>query len=267
MSLSNSITSRDEYTSNGFYLNPDSIFPDDVVQAAVDGMDEVREGNYDTGETPELSPWNPGDDPNTLCKIEMPQKANRAIQNLLKHSSLGKLAAEITGADMVQIWWVQLLYKPSTSPEAAAQSPTRVGWHQDFQYWNDWEECSELFTAWIALSDVTEDSGPVKFVQGSHQWGFLNEGDFFSQGGEELDKGLVVPAGKEWQEVNGILKPGGVSFHHCLTYHGSGVNVSGSPRRSFAVHLRTEKSRCLNPNGHLTKFMDDHEICPIIFKR
>jgi ectoine hydroxylase-related dioxygenase (phytanoyl-CoA dioxygenase family) len=46
-----------------------------------------------------------------------------------------------------------------------------VGWHQDWQYWRYWEDDSELFTAWIAISDVQEDLGPVSFLVGSHQWG------------------------------------------------------------------------------------------------
>jgi ectoine hydroxylase-related dioxygenase (phytanoyl-CoA dioxygenase family) len=29
-----------------------------------------------------------------------------------------------------------------------------------------------------------------------------------------------------------------MSFHHCRTYHGSGANVSGRPRRAISFHLQ-----------------------------
>ena len=49
--------------------------------------------------------------------------------------------------------------------------------------------------------------------------------------------------GRAWEEVPAIPPPGGVSLHHKFTFHGSDANVSNEPRRSLAVHLRTERSR------------------------
>jgi len=34
-----------------------------------------------------------------------------------------------------------------------------------------------------------------------------------------------------------VMKAGQLSFHHCLTIHGSGANRSEAPRRTIAVHL------------------------------
>jgi ectoine hydroxylase-related dioxygenase (phytanoyl-CoA dioxygenase family) len=39
-----------------------------------------------------------------------------------------------------------------------------------------------------------------------------------------------------------LLNAGQFAFHHKLTFHGSHPNTSGRPRRSFAIHMRTEKS-------------------------
>ena len=39
------------------------------------------------------------------------------------------------------------------------------------------------------------------------------------------------------------LLKGEVSFHHCLTIHGSGPNLSNAPRRSIAVHLQNGANR------------------------
>lgn len=256
------------YCADGYYICNEAVIPRTVVDAAVVGMDELRAGRYDTGAPPQPSYWNPGDDPHTkLGKIEMPQIANRAIMTLMRYPALGQLAAEVTGAQAVQIWWVQLLYKPAAQPGAAAAP--NIGWHQDRHYWSAWEEGSELFTAWVALTDVTLAAGPMVFVRGSHHWGYVTgQSDFFARGDQDALRAQIqgVAAGVDWEEAPAILPPGGVSFHHNLTYHGSGPNLSGAPRRSFAIHLRTEKSHPRDGQRQgLTQFIDNLDYCPVIY--
>jgi Phytanoyl-CoA dioxygenase (PhyH) len=253
-----------QYGADGFYLHAEPLLPADLVQRAIVGMDAVRGGAYETGVPPQPSFWNPGDDPGKLCKIEMPQVANRAIMELVSHPALGKLAAELTGAEWVQLWWVQLLYKPPAAPGGGSAN---VGWHQDRHYWQIWEEGSELFTAWVALSDVTAEAGPMRFLRGSHRWG-LQASDFYGQDHEAQRQAIRVPEGKRWDEVPALLPPGGVSFHHNLTYHGSGPNRTREPRRSFAIHLRTERSAPVDgARKGLTRFIDDPSYCPVIYRR
>ena len=265
MQIQQPSTARKQYEVDGFFIQAEPLIPEALVQRAIEGMDALRSGEYETGVPPRPSYWEPGDDPQKLCKIEMPQIANRAIMELVSHPSIGKLAAAITGAQMVQIWWVQLLYKPPATPDGS--SHTNIGWHQDRQYWRVWEAGSELFTAWVALSDVTADCGPMRFVRGSHKWGFLNRGDFFGQNHEAQRKEIQVPSDESWEEVATILPPGGVSFHHNQTYHGSGANLSAEPRRSFAIHLRTEKSKPVNDlRKGLTAFIDDPTYCPVVYR-
>lgn len=241
------------FADRGYLLSPGPVLPAEVAKLASVGMDEVRAGRYGTGLPPCPSPWNPGDDEDLLCKIENPQRADLAIQ---------RYVAEAVGAQVVQVWWVQLLYKPSTE---AGSRGTNVGWHQDFAYWShNWERPEGLLTAWVALSDVDESSGPMHFVPGSHKWGFTGGGDFFEQ---DLDaqKAHLSGLGHAWSEASGALPMGGVSLHHCLTYHGSGPNTSGRPRRSLAVHLRTEQAVPKCREG-LTEFLDDPFLNPVIYQ-
>ncbi|MDR3710845.1 MAG: phytanoyl-CoA dioxygenase family protein [Capsulimonadaceae bacterium] len=255
-----------QYAGDGFYVHSVPIFTAEQIERGVRGMDAIRRGEYDTGTPPEASPWNPGDDPDKLCKIEMPQMADSAIRALVSDTRLGELAAHVTGASMVQVWWVQLLYKPSTT--ASLTAATSVGWHRDRTYWGAWEQGSDLFTAWLALSDVDEASGPMRFVPGSHEWPNVSGGDFFAQDLDSQRQGFAAPEGKEWRERLAILPSGGVSFHDDLTLHGSGPNRSGHPRRSLAIHMRTERSK---PADHLrdglTKHIADLDICPVIHGR
>ncbi len=254
---------RDRYESDGFAIFNEGVLPQAIVAAASEGMDALRDGIYDTGTAPEPSPWNPGDDPHALCKIEQPQRANRAIAALVASSKIGERVAAATGAAMVQAWWVQLLYKPPSAQGASPQ--TNVGWHRDLTYWKSgWEEGSELLTAWVALSDVLERSGPMRFVVGSHAWSNPGGGDFFSQDiGQDA---FQIPEGQVWQETPAVLCPGGMSLHHRLTLHGSGPNTSPHPRRSFAIHLRTENSRPRDgAHKGFAKYLDDPVINPILW--
>ncbi|MYH60239.1 MAG: hypothetical protein F4148_00190, partial [Caldilineaceae bacterium SB0675_bin_29] len=106
---------RKKYQDEGFYIHPEPLLPQEVVEKAVAGMDALRAGDYETGIPPRPSSWSPGDDPDALCKIEMPQIASHSIMELVSHPALGAKAAEITGAEALQVWWVQLLYKPPTA--------------------------------------------------------------------------------------------------------------------------------------------------------
>ena len=265
MSTQTLTPTQKQYQTDGFYIPQEPILPPEVVERAVAGMDAVRQGRYDTGQPPQPSRWNPGDDLNELCKIELPQQADLGIRALVSHADLGQWAARVTGARMVQVWWTQLLYKPPQPEDGKAD--LNIGWHQDRHYWQVWEEGSELFTAWVALSHVTADAGPMRFVQGSHQWGLLDDGGFYRQDLDDQRTAIPVPDGQIWREQPALLPPGGASFHHCLTFHGSGPNRSAGPRRSLAIHLRTEKSRPVHDHRvGLTAFIDDPERNPVIYQ-
>lgn len=251
------------YERDGYWIHSVPLLPPELVKAGSKALDAVRDGTYDTGRMPEESPWKPGGDAsNKLIKVEQPQLASAVLREVVGYPALGKLALAMTGAEWVQAWWVQMLMKPPTGEQKGAQ--TGVGWHQDRQYWSCWEEGSELFTAWLALSDVPEAAGAMRFVPGSHRWGFLDQGDFFNQDNQALRRSMKLPEGAEWAEVPVVLPAGGVSFQHCLTFHASGANQAGHVRRSLAIHMRTNRSAPKRESGHLLlKYLDDEEIAPV----
>jgi hypothetical protein len=256
---------KSAYRGDGYLLCDWSVLPSDLLSPAVEGMDDIRGGRYQTGRSPHTSLWNPGDDLNALCKIELPQLANRSVLELVSHPSIGEWAAAVTGAKVVQVWWVQLLYKPPAAQPT--EGLTNVGWHQDRQYWGAWEEESELLTAWVALSDVTAEAGPMRYVRGSHDWGPMDEGDFHGSDHAAQKAKYHLPDGADWSEVAAILPPGGLALHSKHTLHASGPNLTDAPRRSFAVHMRTERAR---PKDRilagLTAFIDDESVCPVIYR-
>jgi ectoine hydroxylase-related dioxygenase (phytanoyl-CoA dioxygenase family) len=251
-------TLQEQYAVDGYSILPDGSIERDLLHRAQEGLLAVRDGHFDTGVPPSS---HPGYDEGKLCKINDAHLANTALYELLTRSQLGREIAAITGSKRVQVWASQLLIKPPGSASAG-----HVGWHQDRQYWQYWQSDEGLFTAWIALSEVGKDSGPMRFVRGSQHWGFLSQGDFFGADQEAL-RASIQPEGASWEEVAALLPAGGVSLHHCLTYHGSEANISTEPRCSLAVHLRDERAVPVpGHEGYYVSHLDEPQYSPMIYE-
>jgi ectoine hydroxylase-related dioxygenase (phytanoyl-CoA dioxygenase family) len=247
-----------QYEQDGFCQLPDGTINSALLSAAQAALVAVRDGRYDTGVPPSS---HPGYDAHKLCKINDAHLASVALYDLLVASDLGAQIAAVTGSERVQVWASQLLIKPPGSAAAG-----HVGWHQDRQYWQYWDGEEGLFTAWIALSDVGEDAGPMRFVRGSQRWGFLGQGDFFSADQAGLQAQISTAAGAEWEEVAALLPAGGVSLHHCLTFHGSHANTSAGARCSLAVHLRDERATPVpGSDNYYVSHLDEPAYSPVIY--
>jgi ectoine hydroxylase-related dioxygenase (phytanoyl-CoA dioxygenase family) len=250
-----------DYERDGFCCNP-VLYGAAGLAAVRERIAAVRAGEYETGVAAidyrrdrEL----PRD---ALIKIDQPHRADNGIRAFITAPALGDCIRKITGRSLIQVWASQLLIKPS-----GGEARGNVGWHQDFQYWQHyWRPDSELLTAWIAISDVDRDCGPMRMVRGSHRWGFRDQGNFFDQDETALRDGITVPDGAAWEEVDVLLPAGAVSLHDRLTYHGSGPNRSGHERVSLAVHLRTEHSAVI-PDSNPPWFapgLDDPLQTPVV---
>ena len=97
--------------------------------------------------------------------------------------------------------------------------------------------------------------------------GGLGQGDFFSSNQEALRASIEIPPGENWEETSALLPAGGVSLHHCLTFHGSEANMSDQVRCSLAVHLRDERAKpVLGNENYYVSHLDDMKYSPMIYK-
>ena len=87
------------------------------------------------------------------------------------------------------------------------------------QYWPFWSK-EGLYTAWIAISNVSNQSGPVRFLRGSNKWGKIQGMDFFNQDIKNQEAKLKKIK-KNKEVINAILDRGEVSVHSSQTYHSS----------------------------------------------
>ena len=253
---------RTHYQEQGFQIINQPVIPSNLIDRAVAAQDRVIAGTYETGRAPRrLYADAPA---GSVIKIDDPQIADRTIHETITDPAIGRLAAAITGAqEYVQVWGVTLLVKPGGDSKTA-----NVGWHQDNQYWSkNWE--GDLFTVWLALSDVRQASGPMVFVKGSHQWGLVESGQFFADDMDLIKARFQQRFNHAWEEELDLLPAGGMSLHHKELVHGSHMNRELTPRRSFAIHLRNERSRLLSSASKKDDYeawLQDEEAAPVIWR-
>lgn len=227
------------YRESGYWLGG-KVIPDAQLERLRSAMDEVYAGRFETGRAPNAGGWRDRGDPTEIRKTDNAHWANNAIRELAVNETIGAMAARLLGVDEIRLWHDQLLYKPGQGPQAASRAGN-VGWHQDYGYWR----CTspDLITAWVAFDDVTLENGCMQLVPGSHQWGLLPHSDFFDTDLDGMRQRLEEHTGRKIETVAAALRAGEVSFHHCLTIHGSGPNATHRPRRLLVLHLMPGTAR------------------------
>jgi ectoine hydroxylase-related dioxygenase (phytanoyl-CoA dioxygenase family) len=107
------------------------------------------------------------------------------------------------------------------------------GYHQDYSYWPF--DRKGTITVWVALVDVSEDMGPLRYLEGSHLEGPLG----FDDGRDILE---TYPQLRNRRVVGGIpLSAGDARVHWDLTIHGAGPNKSDTVREAYSLrYVRTD---------------------------
>jgi ectoine hydroxylase-related dioxygenase (phytanoyl-CoA dioxygenase family) len=138
-------------------------------------------------------------------------------------------AFQLLGNKAVRFWHDQLFCKP-------AKHGGVVAWHQDYSYWTRTRPMQHL-TAWTGLDDANIENGCLRYIPGSHKWGFLNKPVLTGE-----MEGLKAFLDDKQQEllkhsVPVEMKKGYAAFHHPLLVHGSFENNSAAPRRAFVINV------------------------------
>jgi hypothetical protein len=132
------------------------------------------------------------------------------------------VAAALLGVPSVRLYHDQALFKPSGAD--------RTPWHQDRYYWP--LDTDLTVTMWLALVDVDEDMGPMRFASGSHQTSGLGELAISEPTDRKL-KALIAERG--WPIASAPLLAGDATFHAGGTLHCAGANCSGRVREVLTV--------------------------------
>jgi ectoine hydroxylase-related dioxygenase (phytanoyl-CoA dioxygenase family) len=210
-----------------------------------------------------------------------------AIARILRKPIIGAVAARLAQAAEIRIFQSTLIYKPPLAGE-----PTNlVPWHFDKHYWQS-STSERMLTAFIPFHDCGEEMGTITMVDGSHRWKEIGADDsttrhFADRDRDELDEMLAENArynDVEVRKIPMIIPKGHMSFHHCRTYHGSGANVSGRPRRAISFHLQDGENEYRTyplANGGIVEYNHDtlvrrtpdgrpdyadRDFCPVLWR-
>lgn len=250
---------RQQYAENGYCVTPPVVEPE-LLEQANEAAEAVAAGVSDTGLEPRLRQRERTDGPQRLVKIAEPHNASRVLREVIVHPGVWQVVAAVTGAQLLQVWAVDLFIKRPTDEAPVGN----IGWHQDGPFNPHWH--GDIFTVWLALSAVSADSSPLRYVPGSQRLGPLARTDLFETDLDLVQAGLPLLGGFRWQAVPTEVPAGGLALHHRDMLHASGPNRSTEPRRSLAIRVRTE--RCsLDPAAGEAKLahLDDSTLAPVVY--
>ena len=235
------------FDRDGFLIVEEGLATDSALERLRERYLRLFDGEYESGIRPDEVNWVPGRDPEDrtrqLCNA---WKSDSVVAAQVLSESTGRLAAQLMGYRGVRILQDNVLWKP---PGTKA-----IGFHQDSSY-ADYLVPSEMVTCWLALHDTEADAGPLEFVRGSNHWPKTapQRTQFHAPDDWLAGPRAAAPEGEELEIVPVVVKAGGGSFHHGLTWHGSAPNESKTVARMALVsHLLPVEVRFHETNVDVT---------------
>lgn len=147
-------------------------------------------------------------------------QTNEAVKELMINERIGKMAAQLSGADGIRIWHDQALIKrPWANPTA---------WHLDTPFWSFSDR--RAISIWIALDDATLENGCLFFIPGSHK---VTNFDKITIGRNMDGIFDIYPQLRNSRTAEAPMKAGSCSFHNGLTVHGANANMTNGFRRAM----------------------------------
>jgi len=200
------------YRANGFLTPFDALTPDEVAHYRA----ELERSERHVG--------------GSLMAVDRKYRGNmhlccRWVDQLARHPRILDVVEDIIGPDILLFTSRFFIKEPMTDGIAA--------WHQDSTYFG--LRPFEHITAWVALSDVTLEAGPLEFAVGSHYRGQLQQKSNVVGNSVNTAGQIIV----EWFDRSEIavspLAPGQFSLHHTCVVHQSGPNRTNARRIGLAL--------------------------------
>ena len=146
------------------------------------------------------------------------------LNELVRDPRILDSVQSVLGPDIL-CWSSQFFAKP-------AGDPSYVSWHQDGTYWG--LSSPDVITAWLAFTPSTPESGCMRVIPGTHREIVRHEDRFATENMLSRGQEIAVRVDLE-QAVDLVLKPGEMSLHHVLIFHGSEPNRASWPRVGYAI--------------------------------
>lgn len=180
---------------------------------------------------------------------------DNTFKDFVHRSPAAEIAASVMGSAKMNIVFDQLLVK-----EPQTDEPTV--WHHDLTYWPI--KGDQVATLWLALDEVTEDSGSMEFVKGSHKWGqrfkpiaFGGHSNYVT---DEPDVPDIDARRDEFEFIRYDYQPGDCTLHHGLLVHAAGGNKRKDRRRRAYVTRWAGDDVVYDPRPNIQRMLRDPDI-------
>ena len=234
------------FDRDGFVIMEEGLVAEGALELLRERFLRLFDGDYETGIKPDEVNWVRGRDPDDRTRqICNGWRADMVVAAQVLSERTGRLTAQLARYRGVRLLQDNVLWKP---PGTKA-----IGFHQDSSY-ADYLVPPEMTTCWISLHETTADAGPIEYVRGSHRWPKSppERSQFHAPDDWLAPVRTAAPEGVELEVVPVVVKPGGGSFHHGLTWHGSAPNTNASVARMALVsHMLPVEARFHETNVDL----------------
>lgn len=272
------------YQQHGWFVTP-RLFSDEEVDAASVALAAHHRGERDKKlpiTLDEMDDWTEGSAHPIRFNDHVALTSDR-LGHFMLQPIIGAIAARLARSTQIRLWLSSLIYKPP-------RTEVTLEWHADRVHWHTCTS-TNLLSAWIALQDCDESMGPVVMIDGSHRWpdtekvSAIRYNDTFFRGDDPAKADSMLESiGIPIRRVPLLLRKGQVSFHSCMTIHGSGSNLSDLPRVGLIVHMQDRANRYQrvhDETGKLHSHVNDQlcgrlangdldysdpEICPVLWE-
>ena len=179
------------------------------------------------------------------------------LKDFVHNSAAADMAGAVLQSNKVNVIFDQFLIKdPGTS--------TRTLWHHDQTYWP--VAGHQVATMWIALDPVTNTTGAVEYIKGSHLWGqrfkavSFKDQDLYK---EDLPDVPDIDATRDQYDfVQYEMQPGDLTIHHGLTLHGALGNTSLTQKRRAYIIRWAGDDATYYPRPNLQPMLRDPGLNP-----
>jgi ectoine hydroxylase-related dioxygenase (phytanoyl-CoA dioxygenase family) len=208
------------YHAHGYALAPNLLsvaetrmlrdLTDRVAATAKGAAGETSVFDFEDGHVP--------DEPQ-IQRIKKPHRVDPFYFELARHPAILAVISRIIGEN------VRLSHSKINMKAAQVGSP--LEWHQDWAFAPHTHMATCV--ASVMIDDADVENGAMQVLAGSHRGALLEHHDE-----DGYFVGAIAPgtAGMDLSAAMPLTgKAGTISFHHPMTIHGSGANVSGRPRR------------------------------------
>lgn len=230
-------------------------------------FERLYDGEYETGIQPDEVKWVPGRDPVDVTRqVCNTWKSDRLFARHLLSERTGRFVASLMDWEGVRVLQDVCIWKP---PGAPPLSMHRDGWRLDYI------DPSQTVTCWLALDDVSRETGAITYVPGSHRWGGVERPVGRSSQDWLAPAQAALPEGETLQLATAAVQAGGAIFHRYDTLHGYGPNEADVTTRGVITHfVRADTrfhSQVVNPvysrYRRVTDLLLDDSFFPIVWTK